>query len=186
MAKTYKQVGDEQERRLLADFIRGFRARSCPGRNNGCNSGTFSKENQPKGKRGRPKGSRNVLTREIKEALLAACEAYGVNGKGEGGLVGYLYRVCDLRPDLVAYTLLKVMQMQKDDMTAPERFADSQIPLAPRAPSSNCFALRNLYSITSSAQSARQTGLRIRVNALDAPGFRRGNWDPTRRVFAGA
>ena len=58
MAKTYKQVGDEQERRLLADFIRGFRARSCPGRNNGCNSGTFSKENQPKGKRGRPKGSR--------------------------------------------------------------------------------------------------------------------------------
>ena len=56
-----------------------------------------------------------MLTREIKEALLAACEAYGVNGKGEGGLVGYLYRVCDLRPDLVAYTLLKVMQMQKDD-----------------------------------------------------------------------
>ena len=43
--------------------------------------------------RGRPKGSRNVLTRVISDAILLAAEQVGEDGKGKGGLVGYLKRV---------------------------------------------------------------------------------------------
>src|SRR5204862_4331142 len=52
-------------------------------------------------------------------------------------------------------------------MTAPERFADSQIPLAPRAPSIHdpllpsaveTFCVASPYSITSSARSSTMSG----------------------------
>jgi hypothetical protein len=50
----------------------------------------FSTDNQPpKAKRGRPPGSPNKFTRDIREALLEAAERLGRDGKGEGGLVGY-------------------------------------------------------------------------------------------------
>jgi hypothetical protein len=43
--------------------------------------------------RGRPKGSRNALTRAISDAIIVAAEQVGEDGKGKGGLVGYLKRV---------------------------------------------------------------------------------------------
>jgi hypothetical protein len=39
---------------------------------------------------GRKKGVQNVLTRELKEAIINAAVRLGADGKGEGGLEGYL------------------------------------------------------------------------------------------------
>ena len=53
----------------------------------------FSKEHQPKRPRGRPKGATNLLTRDLKEAILGGCEDCGLDGKGTGGLRGYMKRL---------------------------------------------------------------------------------------------
>ena len=53
----------------------------------------FSKEHQPKRPRGRPKGATNQLTRNLKEAILGGCEDCGLDGKGTGGLRGYMKRL---------------------------------------------------------------------------------------------
>ena len=53
----------------------------------------FSKEHQPKRPRGRPKGATNLLTRNLKEAILGGCEDCGLDGKGTGGLRGYMKRL---------------------------------------------------------------------------------------------
>ena len=74
----------------------------------------FTKENQPKG-RGRKKGSLNKLPKFVKDALIMAVEMYGANGKGEGGLTGYMYRVCDTRPDVIMHMLSRVMPLQKEE-----------------------------------------------------------------------
>ena len=41
---------------------------------------------------GRPPGAQNFITREVKEAIIAACNRYGRDGKGTGGLEGYLFK----------------------------------------------------------------------------------------------
>ena len=53
----------------------------------------FSKEHQPKRPRGRPKGATNQLTRDLQEAILGGCEDCGLDGKGTGGLRGYMKRL---------------------------------------------------------------------------------------------
>jgi hypothetical protein len=53
----------------------------------------FSKEHQPKRPRGRPKGATNQLTRNLKEAILGGCEDCGLDGKGTGGVRGYMKRL---------------------------------------------------------------------------------------------
>lgn len=52
---------------------------------------------KPKRKKtgGRQKGSTNLETRLLKEALLIAAEQVGYNGKGRGGLVGFLKAVAE-------------------------------------------------------------------------------------------
>jgi hypothetical protein len=39
---------------------------------------------------GRKKGTPNKLTREIKDAIVGAAEELGSNGKGKGGLQGFM------------------------------------------------------------------------------------------------
>jgi hypothetical protein len=53
----------------------------------------FSKEHQPKRPRGRPKGATNQLTRDLQEAIRGGCEDCGLDGKGTGGVRGYMKRL---------------------------------------------------------------------------------------------
>src|SRR6266404_1843607 len=62
--------------------------------------------------RGRPKGSRNVLTRVISDAILVAAEQVGEDGKGKGGLVGYLKRVAKKDPKAFCSLLGRVLPLQ--------------------------------------------------------------------------
>jgi hypothetical protein len=64
--------------------------------------------------RGRPKGSRNVLTRVISDAILEAAEQVGEDGKGKGGLVGYLKRVAKKDPKVFCSLLGRVLPLQKE------------------------------------------------------------------------
>lgn len=61
---------------------------------------------------GRPKGSQNKTTATLKEAILAAAKATGEDGKGRGGLTGYLKHVA--QTDVKAFSALlgKVLPMQ--------------------------------------------------------------------------
>ena len=52
----------------------------------------FGTDDQPK-RRGRPKGATNVMTRELREAILAGAAGCGEDGKGKGGLRGYMKRM---------------------------------------------------------------------------------------------
>jgi len=62
--------------------------KNAPGRHQ------FSAENQPKAKRGRPRGAQNKLTKSLKALLVRAATEVGdstVPGEdGKGGLLGYL------------------------------------------------------------------------------------------------
>ena len=54
---------------------------------------------------GRPKGAKNVMTREVKKAiLLAAAESQHAKDNG-GGLVGYLTYIAKEHPELMARLL---------------------------------------------------------------------------------
>ena len=62
--------------------------------------------------RGRPKGARNVLTRVISDAILLAAEQVGEDGKGKGGLVGYLKRVAKKDQKAFCPLLGRVLPLQ--------------------------------------------------------------------------
>ena len=49
----------------------------------------FSTDDQPKRSRGRPPGATNLMTRELKEAILGGCSDCGADGKGNVTLVGH-------------------------------------------------------------------------------------------------
>jgi hypothetical protein len=53
----------------------------------------FTKGNQPKRPPGRPKNATNLLTREIREAIVAAFSELGEDLHGKGGLVGFIKRI---------------------------------------------------------------------------------------------
>jgi hypothetical protein len=53
----------------------------------------FSKDNQPKRPPGRPKNATNILTREIRGAIVTAFSELGEDLHGEGGLVGFIKRI---------------------------------------------------------------------------------------------
>jgi hypothetical protein len=53
----------------------------------------FSTDDQPKRSRGRPPGAANLMTRELKEAILGGCSDCGADGKGTGGLRGYMWKL---------------------------------------------------------------------------------------------
>ena len=76
--------------RLTARLTRG----SQPGRRREKGK-RFSTDDQPKRARGRPKGASNLnlMTRELKEAILGGAADCGEDGKGTGGLRGYMKRM---------------------------------------------------------------------------------------------
>ena len=67
---------------------------------------------------GRPKGTKNVMTRELKEAIVrAAAESHHAKGYG-GGLAGYLAHIADERPDLFCRLLARLLpRQQQPDQT---------------------------------------------------------------------
>jgi hypothetical protein len=82
------QKTKKKEDRLAARLTRG----SQPARRR-VNGKRFSKDNQPKRVRGRPKGATNLMTRQVQEAILIAFSELGEDLHGKGGLVGFLKRI---------------------------------------------------------------------------------------------
>ena len=101
--KTEKKKGD----RVAARLTRGSqpRRRRVKGKR-------FSKEHQPKHPRGRPKGATNLMTRDVKEAIIAACNQIGSDGKGTGGLQGYMVFLGKQHPTTMGMLLRAIMPTQ--------------------------------------------------------------------------
>lgn len=81
------------------------------------NQGSFKKGH--KLARGRPKGSKNKFTRDLKEAIVAAAENLGMNNLGYGGVTGFVMRVGIKHPTALMAALARIADM--DEQTeAPE------------------------------------------------------------------
>lgn len=61
---------------------------------------------------GRPKGSSNKTTLLLKEAILLAAAQVGRDGKGEGGLTGYLSSLAKTEPKAFSSLLGRVLPLQ--------------------------------------------------------------------------
>lgn len=61
---------------------------------------------------GRPKGSANKTTAQLKDAILRAATKAGDNGKGRGGLQGYCRFLAMSEPKAFAGLLGKVLPLQ--------------------------------------------------------------------------
>ena len=66
----------------------------------------------PRGYMGRPLGSPNKVTRLVREAILMAAEMEGSDGKGEGGLVGYLREIARTEKKAMATLIGRVLPLQ--------------------------------------------------------------------------
>ena len=78
----------KKRNRVAARLTRG----SQPGRRRDKGK-RFSTDDQPKRSRGRPPGATNLMTRQLKEAILGGCSDCGADGKGKGGLRGYMWKL---------------------------------------------------------------------------------------------
>ena len=65
----------------------------------------------PAAGKGRPAGSKNKTTTALKEAILLAGEQVGEDGKGKGGLVGYLRKLATSEPKSYAAILGKTLPL---------------------------------------------------------------------------
>jgi hypothetical protein len=107
---------------------------------------------------GRPKGAKNKFGVRLKEAILAAAEASGRDGKGKDGAVGYLVWLSRAEPAVFGRMLEKVMPLQVDvhdktDRTlsaqeAVDRLTERGLPVPP--------ALRSLAEGVARAVHERQ------------------------------
>jgi hypothetical protein len=61
---------------------------------------------------GRKKGVQNVLTRELKEAIINAAIRHGADGKGTGGLEGYLMMLARDEKKIFGTLLRAVLPLQ--------------------------------------------------------------------------
>lgn len=62
--------------------------------------------------RPRVKGQANRITRDLRQAIIAAAEAYGSDGAGANGLTGYLFYLADSHPKAFAALLGKMIPLQ--------------------------------------------------------------------------
>jgi hypothetical protein len=100
--------------------------KNAPGRHR------FSSDNQPpKSKRGRPKGSMNKYSRNLREDLMEATERVGRDGEGQDGVVGYLMWLARAEPKSYAMLLRGMMPAEiratmtlKPMLTLEEAFAE--------------------------------------------------------------
>jgi hypothetical protein len=88
--------------RIAARLTRG----SQPGRRREKGK-RFSTDDQPKRSRGRPPGATNLMTRELKEAILGGCSDCGADGKGTGGLRGYMQKLATEDTNTMGYALTR-------------------------------------------------------------------------------
>lgn len=66
----------------------------------------------PNAGKGRPNGAVNKTTKVLKEAIIMAAEEAGQDGKGKGGLVGYLVGLATTQPKAFASLLGRVIPLQ--------------------------------------------------------------------------
>ncbi len=85
------------------------RAREAPQRR-----GSFEKGHVKMG--GRTQGTPNVMTRELKAAILEAAHRLGSNGKGKDGVVGYLTHLAkdDLKTFVTLLSAVLPLQIKKE------------------------------------------------------------------------
>ena len=67
----------------------------------------FKKGPEPRRGLGRPRGSRNVVTPVMREAVLEAAAIVGSDGRGKGGLVGYVTRLAQMEDPVISGELLR-------------------------------------------------------------------------------
>lgn len=70
-----------------------------------------NKRKPPNAGKGRPAGSLNKTTATLKESILQAAQAVGIDGKGTEGLTGYLKRVANEDQKAFCSLLGKVLPM---------------------------------------------------------------------------
>ncbi len=102
----------DQEKKLRRRLARG----AMP--HNARAAGVVFEKGHPK-RAGRKKGVPNRLTREIKEAIVGACEQHGRDGKGAGGLEGYLGLLAREERKSMAMLLRAVMPLQVNATVQP-------------------------------------------------------------------
>jgi hypothetical protein len=68
----------------------------------------FSTDDQPKRSRGRPPGATNVMTRELKEAILGGCSDCGADGK-RNGRIARIYGKVAMEDTKTMGTLLRAI-----------------------------------------------------------------------------
>jgi hypothetical protein len=76
--------------------------------------GKFAKGQPPPVRPGRLKGSKNRFTKSIKEAMRAAAERIGLDGKGKDELVGFYERVGRKDMTVLATLLARAMPLEVD------------------------------------------------------------------------
>jgi hypothetical protein len=104
----------DHHKKLASRLRRGARPQ------NSRNSGVRFEKGHAK-RAGRKKGVPNRLTREIKEAIVAACEQHGSDGMGTGGLQGYLLLLAKEERQSMAMLLRAVMPLQVNTAVHPPK-----------------------------------------------------------------
>jgi hypothetical protein len=66
----------------------------------------------PNAGKGRPKGAKNKTTTALKDSILLAAKSAGSDGKGKGGLGGYLKRLAIHEPKTFGGLLGRVLPLQ--------------------------------------------------------------------------
>jgi hypothetical protein len=129
---------------------------ATPQRTHDKNSTTFTKEFQPKGKRGRKAGVPNFITREVKEAIIDACNRYGADGSGTGGLEGYMFKLCAEQPGVMGGLLGRIMptQVTIEKTQRPEPYK-SYAPADGLIPAGSCMRADSSGGTRTSAQHRR-------------------------------
>lgn len=93
---------------------------------NGEDQSNWYKKGRPKPlTAGRARGTPNKITTELKRAVLEAAAMVGRDGRGKGGLHGYLMRIAIQQPKVYCRLIEKLLPMQikfTDDAAAPERY----------------------------------------------------------------
>jgi len=77
----------------------------------------FSPDNQPKRGRGRPRGAKNLATRELIAAIHGGCSDCGVDGEGTGGLRGYIKRLAMQDTKTMGMLLLATLPADRPQQT---------------------------------------------------------------------
>jgi hypothetical protein len=99
---------NKQVKKLAKRLTRG----SQPGRARNASAGRYRAGHKKSG--GRKKGVQNIMTRELKEAILHAASRHGEDGKGLNGLEGYMFLLASVDRKIFGTLLRAVLPLQAD------------------------------------------------------------------------